>query len=146
MSTLERIPYLSLVLLLLSYSTLGWMISEARAPWFIWSIAVVSILILLAILTVPVSILNQYFNSLFKSTTSSFIVTVLAAFLFFVVLAWFRVFLDTLLIISATILAKIDFQSARFKAPLTFFVTSICAISGLVIGVVIYRLAQYLVS
>ncbi|HLO88681.1 MAG TPA: hypothetical protein VK203_27240 [Nostocaceae cyanobacterium] len=146
MSILERIPFFSLALMLMSYSTLGWMISEAKAPLFIWTIAVVSILLLLVSLTVPLSKLNEYSTTLFKSNTRTFGVTILAAFLFFVMLSWFRVFLDTLLIISATILVKIDFQAARFRASLAFCLTSTCSLVGLATGAFIYRLVHNFIS
>ena len=72
-------------------------------------------------LTTPWSKLAEYYHILLKSNTRSFVVAVLAAFLFFLMLAWFRVFLDTLLILSATILAKIDFQAVGLKPGLVFW-------------------------
>jgi hypothetical protein len=62
----------------------------------------------------------------------------LGAFLFFMMLAWFRVFLDTLLIISSAILARIDFQSAGFKEGQAFMVTSIFSIAGVGLGGIIH--------
>lgn len=139
MSILQRIPWFSLALVLLSYSTLGWVISEANPHWFFWLILVIAILLLLASLTTPWSKIAEYYSILFKSNLRSFGITVLAAFLFFLMLAWFRVFLDTLLILSATILAKIDFQTAGFKEGLGFCFTSIFALSGLAAGVLWHR-------
>ncbi|MFM2061506.1 MAG: hypothetical protein RLZZ507_1176 [Cyanobacteriota bacterium] len=139
MPILQRIPWFSLTLLLLSYSTLGWVISETKPPWFVWVILVFAILLLLASLTTPWSKIAEYYSILFQSNLRSFGITVLAAFLFFLMLSWFRVFLDTLLMISATILAKIDFQAAEFKAGLTFWVTSFFALSGLAAGALFSR-------
>ncbi|MBD2292927.1 hypothetical protein H6G06_05385 [Anabaena sphaerica FACHB-251] len=139
MSILKRIPWFSLALVLLSYSTLGWVISETKPPWFVWLIVVVAILLLLASLTTPWSKIAEYYSILFKSNIRSFGVTILAAFLFFVMLAWFRAFLDILLILSATILAKIDFQASGFKEALGFWLTSIFALSGLAAGALFHR-------
>ncbi|MEA5578825.1 hypothetical protein [Anabaena sp. UHCC 0451] len=140
MSIWKRIPWFSLALVLLSYSTLGWVISETKPLWFVWLIVVFSILLLLASLTTPWSKIAEYYSILFKSNIRSFGITVLAAFLFFLMLAWFRIFLDTLLILSATILAKIDFQSSEFKGELGFWFTSIFALSGLAAGALFQRL------
>ena len=115
MLILQRVPWVSLTLLILSYSTLGWVISETKAPLFAWAIIAIAILLFVGILTVPWTRMTDVSSNLFKSNTRTFVVSVFAAFLFFVMIAWFRMFLDTLLIISAAILARIDFQAAGFK-------------------------------
>ncbi|MEO3703803.1 hypothetical protein [Trichormus azollae] len=139
MPTLNRIPWFSLALAVLSYSTLGWVISETKAPWFMWLIVAVAILLLVASLTASWSKLAEYYSMLFQSNIRSFGITVLAAFLFFLMIAWFRVFLDTLLVLSATILVKIDFQVAGFKESIAFWLTSIISLAGLATGAVLHR-------
>ncbi|MDZ7961956.1 MAG: hypothetical protein RMY34_29460 [Aulosira sp. DedQUE10] len=134
MSILQRVPWVSLTLLLLSYSTLGWVISETKAPLFVWGVTVVGILIFVGSLTVPWTRMTQASSILFKSNTRTFFFAVLAAFLFFVMLAWFRMFLDTLLIIAAAILARIDFQAAGFKEGQAFCLTSILSLAGVALG------------
>jgi hypothetical protein len=135
MSILQRVPWVSLTLLILSYSTLGWVISETKAHWSVWLVTVVGILLLMLSLTTPWASIRKLSSILFKSNTSSFIFTVFAAFLFFLMLAWFRLFLDTLLIVSAAILARIDFQAAGFKEGQTFWITAIFSLAGLALGV-----------
>lgn len=139
MPTLNRIPWFSLTLAVLSYSTLGWVISETKAPWFVWLIVALATLLLLASLTASWSKLAEYYTMLFQSNIRSFGITVLAAFLFFLMIAWFRVFLDTLLVLSATILVKIDFQSAGFKQGIAFWLTSIFSLTGLATGALLHR-------
>jgi hypothetical protein len=134
MSTLQKIPWVSLILVLLSYSTLGWIIFEEKAPWYVWLMTVVTILLSLIYVTNPWLKLDDYFNILFKSTARTFSVAILAAFLFFLMIAWFRVFLDALLILCATILAKIDFQSVALKPSLAFGCISFCSLLGLGLG------------
>ncbi|MEA5604719.1 hypothetical protein [Nostoc sp. UHCC 0252] len=140
MPILKTVPWVSLALVLLSYSTLGWVISETRAPLFVWLVTVVGILLLVVTLTIPGVQMTHYLNIVFKSNTRSFGIAVLAAFLFFVMIAWFRVFLDTLLIISATILVRIDFQRAGLREGLAFLTTSIFSLTGLALGGLIYKL------
>ena len=117
---LKKIPWFSLTLVLLSYSTLGWVIFEEKAPWYVRLITVLTILLSLISVTNPWLKLDDYSHIFFKSNARTFLVAILAAFLFFLMIAWFRVFLDTLLIICATILAKIDFQSVGLKPALAF--------------------------
>ncbi|MBD2387001.1 hypothetical protein [Cylindrospermum sp. FACHB-282] len=140
MSILKRVPWFSLALVLLSYSTLGWVISETQAPWFVWLAVVVAILLMVVSLTTPWSRVAEFYSILLKSNTRSFGVAILAAFLLFVMLAWFRVFLDTLLILSATILVRIDFQVAGLRQWLVFSFTSIFSLVGLAAGVLVYKL------
>ncbi|QKQ77266.1 hypothetical protein [Nostoc sp. TCL240-02] len=140
MSIFKRVPWVSLALVLLSYSTLGWVISETHAPLFVWVLTVVAILLLIVTLTTPWPKMTYYLRILLKSNTRSFGVAVLAAFLFFLMIAWFGVFLDTLLIISATILVRIDFQRAGLREGLAFFTASIFSLTGLALGALIYEL------
>ncbi|TAE52666.1 MAG: hypothetical protein EAZ76_19200 [Nostocales cyanobacterium] len=140
MLMLKQIPWLSLTLVFLSYCALGWVISETETPWFVWVILISVILLLLASLTIPWSKIAQYYSTLLKSNLRSFLLTVVAAFVFFLMLAWFRIFLDTLLILSATILAKIDFQTSGYKTGVGFLLTSGFALSGLAVGALLHRL------
>ncbi|MFM6102687.1 MAG: hypothetical protein ACKPKC_13495 [Dolichospermum sp.] len=78
--------------------------------------------------------LNDYTSILFKSSARAFGVAILAAFLFFLMVAWFRVFLDILLILCATILARIDFQTLALKPALAFGCISFFAVIGLALG------------
>jgi hypothetical protein len=139
MSILKRLPFVSLVLLLFTYTTLGWVISKAYAPKFIWLLTVITILVLLGGLTISWRRLTHYSFVLFQSNLRSFSITVLGAFLFFLMIAQFRVFLDTLLIIAAAILAKIDFQTAGFSEGQAFWFLSIFSLTGLALGALIHK-------
>jgi hypothetical protein len=121
----------------MSYSTLGWVIFEDKSDWSIWLITVASVLLFLMCLTNPRFKLREYSGIFFKNNSRTFGVTVLAAFLFFLMIAWFRVFLDTLLILCATILAKIDFQAVDLKPGLTFACISFSSLLGLGLGALI---------
>lgn len=134
MLTLKKIPWFSLTLVLLSYSTLGWMIFEEQAHWYIWLLTVVTILLSLICFTNPWLKLNEYVSIFFKSSARAFGVAILAAFLFFLMVAWFRAFLDILLILCATILARIDLQTLALKPALAFGCISFFAVAGLALG------------
>ncbi|MDD1416552.1 hypothetical protein MEN41_18615 [Dolichospermum sp. ST_con] len=137
MSILKKIPWFSLILVLLSYSTLGWLIFEEKAPWYVRLITVVTILLSLICITNPWLKLDDYSQIFFKSNARTFGMAILAAFLFFLMIAWFRVFLDTLLIICATILARLDFQAVSLKPALAFGCIFSCSLIGLGLGALI---------
>lgn len=144
MSFFQRLPWMSLFLLLISYSTLGWVLSENHMPWSFWIVVVIGVLVLLASLATPFLAMASYSSVFFESSTRTFLIAVVGAFLFFLMVAWFRLFLDTLLIIAAAILAKIDFHTAGFKGKPAFLITSLVSFAGIAGGAVIHRvLAEY---
>jgi len=109
-----------------------------RAPLYVWITFILVVLLFVGSLTIPWSAISKYSNLLVQSNLRSFAVTILGAFLFFLMLAWFRIFLDTLLIISAGILAKIDFQTAGFKQGQAFLITLLFSLAGLALGKVLH--------
>jgi hypothetical protein len=137
---IRKIPWVSLTLALLTYSSLGWVISRADITLIEWVGVAIAILILVGILTIPGIRFVQYSNYLFRSNTRTFIITLLGAFSLFLMIAWFRLFLDTLVIVAATILVRIDFQTAGFRQIYAFGILSFISLLGLAIGVLIHRL------
>ena len=110
---------------------------EEKAQWYVRLITVVTILLSLICITNPWLKLDDYSHIFFKSNARTFVVAILAAFLFFLMIAWFRVFLDTLLVMSATILAKLDFQAVSLKPALAFGCISFCSLLGLGLGALV---------
>ncbi len=127
------------MLALLTYCSLGWVISKTYTSTTALAITAIAVLLLVLVLTTPWAKLASYSNSFFKSNSRTFAVTVFAAFLLFLIIARFRLFLDTLVIVSATILVRIDFQSAGLKQAHAFGIMSIISLSGLATGVFIHH-------
>ena len=140
MSILARLPWISLVLALLTYCSLGWVISKTYMSNFALLATAIAVLLLVAAITTPWVELANYSNFVFKSNFRTFAVTVFGAFALFLIVAKFRLFLDTLVIIAATILVRIDFQSAGLKQIHSFGIMSIISLCGLAIGILICRL------
>jgi hypothetical protein len=140
MSIIREIPWVSLTLALLTYCSLGWVISSVNITLFGWIGVAIAILILVGILTIPGIKFAQYSNYLFKSNTRTFVITIFTAFSLFLMIAWFRLFLDTLVVMAATILVRIDFQTAGLRQIYAFITLSFISLLGLAIGVLIHRL------
>ncbi|MBW4631650.1 MAG: hypothetical protein KME30_07040 [Iphinoe sp. HA4291-MV1] len=140
MSILKRLPFFSLALLLLTYTTISWVISKAHIPQFMWLLAVISILCLMGGLTTSWTRLTNYSFVLFKSNLGSFGMTLVGAFLFFLMIVSFRVFVNTLLIVAVAVLARIDFQTAGFNQGQTFWFLSIFSLTGLALGAMLHKL------
>jgi hypothetical protein len=136
---LKRLPWVSLSLFVLTYAIYGWLISKANTPLLVWLLAATVAFLLMGGLTSSSSKVADYSFAIFKSNLRSFSVTVLAALLFFMMLAWFRVFLDTLVIVAASILARIDFQASGFDQRQTFWLLSSISLVSLGLGAIAQR-------
>jgi hypothetical protein len=137
MSTSKGLPWLSLLLILLTYGSLGWTVSHIPLATYHWVLISVAILFLVALLTQSWIAIAKYSRFLFKSTISSFAISVVGAFCIFLISAWFRVFLDTLLVIAATILMRIDLQTSGLREGQIFLLVSFLSWSGFALGVLI---------
>ncbi|MEC4819368.1 MAG: hypothetical protein SAK29_39780 [Scytonema sp. PMC 1069.18] len=140
MSFLKKLPWLSVFLLLLTYITVGWIISNAKVHVAMWLLTAIAAFLLAASLTTPWTSIANYSLFLFKSNLRSFGVTVGAALLFFLMIARFRVFLDTLVILAAAILVRIDFQTIGLGERQTFWTILFVSWVGLALGILLDKL------
>lgn len=140
MPTSKKLPWVSLALLLVTYSTLGWLLSPFYDPWFVWVMVVVGVLLLAAWLSSPWAKITNTFARLFKSDTRAFFVIVLAAFLSVVIITWFHVFVQALVVVCASTLFKLDAQTARLSQRQTFWLMAILSLIGLGLGAVVHTL------
>jgi hypothetical protein len=115
-------------------------ISSANVTLIGWIGVAIATLILVGILTIPGIKFAQYSNYLFKSNARAFAIAIFAAFSLFLMIAWFRLFLDTLVVMAATILVRIDFQTAGLRQIYAFSTLSFISLLGLAIGVLIHWL------
>ncbi len=145
MSTIfKRLPWISLGLLLLTYTHLGWVTSQGGYSLVTWLLLVIAILFLTGSFTTPWSKISEFFQVLLQSNLRYFGLTLLGAFLVFLILAKFRLFLDILVMVCATMLARLDFQGAGFKEKSSFAIILIFSLAGLGLGVMIDLLLKYL--
>ncbi len=140
MPFLKRLPWLSLSLLLLTYIVFGWLLARSNTQPMLWLMFAMAIVFFTASLTIPFSKVTDYSVSLFRSNLRSFGVTVFGAFLFFLILARFRLFLDILVMIAAAMLVRIDFQTAGFNQGQVFWITTTFSLSGLAVGALVEKL------
>lgn len=133
-SIIKKLPWVSLTILVLTYSVFGWILSQKNLSIFAWFLIVIGLLFLIGVLTTPWSATSKFIRVLLNTKLKSFGLAVLSAFLFFMIFARFRTFLDMMLIISATILVRLDFQTAGFLEIQAFCLTCVFSITGLMLG------------
>lgn len=143
MLTWKKIPWLSLVLLLVTYSTLGWILSAFSESWFIWMLTILGIVLLDLWLSSSWSKIRDHFVRLFKSDSRTFLVAVAAAFLTVFIITWLHIFVHILVIISSGILARLDTQVAGLREWQVFWTLLIISLVGLGLGTIAQTLIGY---
>lgn len=143
---MNKLPWTSAVLLLVTYITLGWLLSAFHYPLFVWVTIAVGVLLLSASLSSPWSKLRNDFTRLFKSDTRAFLVAVVAAFVSVLIITWLHIFVHALVVISAGTLVRLDAQAAGLSQSQTFWLLTIVSLVGLGLGGVAQQaLAQTLI-
>lgn len=143
MSILKKLPWLSLILLLLTFTSLGWVISSSNPAIYVWLLVAIAILFLTGSLTSRWANLRNYSYQLFRTKIKSFAFAILASLLLFLILARFRLFLDILLILAASMLVRLDLQTAGFRDETVFLITTTFSLTGLGLGVLLQKLMSH---
>lgn len=140
-ANLKKFPWVSLALLLVTHSTLGWLLSAFHDPWFAWVMVVVGVLLLAAVLSSPWSKIRDGFALLFKSDTRAFFIAVAAALLMVLIISCLHIFAHALVVTSADTLVRLDAQTAGLSERQAFWILAILSLVGLGLG----ALAQTLI-
>lgn len=138
MTSLRKPPWLSLGLLLITYSTLGWLLSAYSNSWWPWAITVVGVLLLAKAMSSPWAIVRDGFVQLFKSDSRTFLVAVVIALLTVVIITWLHIFTHALVVISSGILVRLDTQSAGLSEPQVFVLMLVGALLGIGLGALVH--------
>jgi hypothetical protein len=140
MPTLKKFPWVSLALLLVAYTALGWLLSDFHNPLVVWVIIVTGVLLLAAALSSPWSKIRDGLARFFKSDTRAFLFAVASAFLSVVFFTWFHLFAHALVVISAGTLVRLDAQTTGLSERQVFWLLAIVSLIGLGLGGVAQRL------
>ncbi|MEM1169423.1 MAG: hypothetical protein AAGJ08_10210 [Cyanobacteria bacterium P01_H01_bin.35] len=134
---MKPIPLLSFSLLLISYSILGWSLANAQVSLFFYLVVLAGIFLLDAILTfrlLDLKAIAPWFDSEFYT----FISSVVTAFLLVVFIRWINIFIHTLVLVSAAILAKLETQVYGLKKWQSFGILLIISEGGFGLGTILY--------
>ncbi len=130
----KKHPWLAILLLLITYITLGWFLSTWQSSWLIWVVVALCSLLLAAIFSSPWAEIRDMFANLFASDSKAFLVAVIAAFVGVIIISWLHIFAHSLVITCAILLVKLDLQAAKFRDKQIFVLISIVSLLGLFIG------------
>ncbi len=151
-----KFPWLSLLLIFLTYGVFGWYVSEFSVIWSDWLIhhgkgwgwaieenlpllileitSSIAILLVTLCLAAPVAILSVFLKSWVRSDLRAFASVLVWSLLFVIILRWFVQFTQLLVLMSATILARVELQRVGYRNWSTFGIILLICISGFAAG------------
>jgi hypothetical protein len=134
MALFNKLPWLSLCLLLLAYIIFGKYLSTISRSLLAWGMAVIWGLVLAIALMNPDRGLRKMLIRWFKSDTVAFASLVGAAALASILLHWLKLFLLVFMMLAAESLARLDIQTAEYTEIQACVILTVTAWSGLGLG------------
>ena len=135
MPTLKQAPWISLGLLLVTYSILGWLLSAFSNSWWLWASFLLCVLLSAKALSASWTTIRDSLFELFKSDSRTFLVAVTTAFLTVVIITWLHIFVHAMVAVSSGILVRLDLQTVGLSERQVFWVLLGVSLAGLGLGV-----------
>jgi hypothetical protein len=88
MLSVKKLPKQSLFLLLVTYTTLGWILSASKSPWYIVLLAAALVLLLAETLAAPFSNIRKTILRTLSSDINAFIIVLVLSFLAAAIVIW----------------------------------------------------------
>ncbi|MBR8827995.1 MAG: hypothetical protein DSM107014_08860 [Gomphosphaeria aponina SAG 52.96 = DSM 107014] len=161
-SQIKTIPWISLILLFLTYCVFGWILSQSNADLTIWVLEqgealgwelqaemisviiqileTVLILTLTIALTTPGALLTFFFGSWLDSDVKGFMSVLIWTFAFVLMVCWLKYFIRLLVILAAVILARLELQLAGYQDWQISTILAVICLTGFGIGLFTFAL------
>jgi hypothetical protein len=130
----KKLPYLSSILLWLTYLVLGWRIYQWATNWRTSLLAALLVLLMAIVLTSPATVVDFFVDGFLRSDVRAFISVIIISIVLILAVVWFPIFAHFLVLISAALLARLDMQISGFKRRYAFAVLACISLSGLATG------------
>lgn len=152
---LKKIPWLSIAVLLLTYSTFGWMysfwamelIEQGRllsqletelALRIIYGFGTMLIMLVALIFTAPISLITVSFNNWLKSDVRTFLSIFIGAFAFTIIVQKLNYFAGFLVLLAAALLVKLNLQLAGYRKWLSWLIVTFFSLLGFIGGILAF--------
>lgn len=135
----KKSSYISIALMAITHINLGLILAQSSAVWWEWAIAIAFILIVAELFASPWSVIKTVIYHWLKSDVRSFFTAMVGSLCVIVILSWFDISTDGILIILATALARIELQNGQLNSFQEFLSLSAIAMAGLMLGAIMGR-------
>lgn len=132
--SLDRIPWLSLVILWLAYALLGWYLS---AHHIIWLVGAFVALVSLAVAWKSNPLLKRLLDLSSQGLVVVVIASVIVSILVTLAIIWNTAFNLIVIPFVATVLAQVESSFSGWSKPQTFLVLTFVAGFGLIVGEIV---------
>lgn len=130
----RRLPWFSLALMFIAYTSFSWFVSHTTLPWIAWGLAIAFTLLQSLLLTTLFARTRLFARRWLQSDFGYFTLILAGAISVTFALVWFRVFGYCLVVLSAEILARLDLQNLGFNRVQSLVVLTIVSFTGLIVG------------
>jgi hypothetical protein len=159
LSNIKKVPWLAIILLVLTYGVFGWIFAQSIPHWSEWCwkhqglvglsltktaffpifrvIGLIVVLFIALILTTPSLLLNFLFGNWLKSDTKALLSVLGFAFAAVLIFCWLAQFVRLLVLISAAILLRFELQRVKYPIPLILVLIGVLCTTAFVVGLVI---------
>jgi hypothetical protein len=160
MAWFKKIPWLSILLLLITYGAFGWLFGSWAIKLIeqkvflaqlehnlgliiLYLFGDIGILLLAIAFTAPISLITISLNSWLKSDTRGFLSILIGAFIFTIIVQRIDYFAKGLVLIAAALLLKLDLQLAGCNRWLSLWILTIFCWLGFTGGILAFYIWVY---
>lgn len=140
--SIQKLPWLSLTLLLLTYSIFGWILAEAIMGWEIRLAVGASLLLIVLTLTAPITLIRVCFGSWLQSDVKAFIAIIFFSLALVAVIVWIKLFARVAVLLAAGALARLDLQRAGYGRWQALSLLAFICLLGYSLGIAVNQLMQ----
>jgi hypothetical protein len=133
-SSTRVFPWAALILLVSAYIMLGLFLAELSIGWVNWVLAIVGVLLVTVVFTLPQFDVERQISKWLRSDTSAFILLIVSAALVSVILLWLHVFLKIIAILATEVLIRLELRRNNYKVAQSFWLLVSISWLGLALG------------
>ncbi|AFY94001.1 hypothetical protein [Chamaesiphon minutus] len=110
-SRLPKLPWISLVLLFLTYMTFGWLLYDWTRNREIWLMVAFAVVAMAAFVTYPSRSVSFGFGGFFKTDVRALILVIIGSIGSVILLTWVQFFVDAVVLCAAGLLVSLDLKT-----------------------------------
>ena len=137
-SPTPKLPWNSLSLSFLTYTTFGWLVYGWTTNREIWLAVAVGVAILGGFVVYPSQSIGLCFEGFFKTDVRALILIILATVISVFLLTYVDVFADALVLSAAGLLVSLDLKIRHWSKPLSLILIIGWQLSGLSMGLLLH--------
>ena len=139
-SSTPKLPWTSLLLLFLTYTTFGWLLYEWTSDRVAWWVCAVGVVVLGGFVSYPSRSVSLSFGGFFKTDTRAFILIILASIGSVFLLTWLQFFVDTVVLCTAGLLVSLDLKIKGWSKSIGFLLIVSWQLLGMSAGLYAHHL------